>query len=219
MRVCFAICLLAVPAALWAQSTAEKHTLPTRPALKTFTSPDGAFRFKYPELLIHCEQRPHQSGDGSWVQDACTGYGGVCDDLADLNHRTLVCFAYPRDKYTNTPAFQAAAFAVGVTDQVQTEKECLAGSRNWNVDRIEKPVIIGGVLFNVFETSDAGMNQGIDATIYRAFHAGKCYQLSIAMAQGNEKVFDPPVRELSEQDGKEVNRRLEQARESFRFLK
>jgi hypothetical protein len=220
MRVYFAVCLLALSARLCAQGTPGKHTIRSQTALKTFSSPDGAFQFKYPELLIHCEQRAQQSGGGSyWAQDECNGRDGVCDDAADLNHTTLVCFAYPRNKYTNTPAFQAAAFAVGVTGQVHAEKDCLAGSPNWNVDRIEKPAMIGSVLFNVFETSDAGMNQGMDATIYRTFHAGKCYQLSIAMAQDNAKVFDPPVGELTAQGMKQVNRSLERARDSFRFLK
>ncbi len=216
MRVYLAACLLALSGGLWAQET---HTIRSQIALRTFTSPDGAFQFQYPELLTPCEQRKQQSGDGYyWVQDSCGGYGGVCDDGADSNHDTLVCFAYPRNRYTNTPAFQAAASAVGVIG-VHEEKKCLAVSPNWNVDRIAKPAMIGSVLFNVYSTSSAGMSQGIDATIYRAFHAGKCYQLSIAMAQANAKAFDPPVRELSKQDTKEVMRSLEQARDSFRFLK
>jgi len=220
MRVYFALCLLAVSAGLWAQHATGEHAKRFQPELATFTSSDGAFQFQYPKLLIQCEQRPQGSGNGYyWAQELCSGRDGVCDDAADVNHTTLVCFAYPRNKYTNTPAFQAAAFAVGVTGQVRAEKDCLAGSPNWNVDRIEKPAMIGGVIFHVFVTSDAGMNQGMDATLYRTFHAGKCYQLSIAMAESNAKVFDPPVRELSVQDTKEVNRSLQRARDSFRFLK
>lgn len=170
MRAYLTLCLLGVSAGLWGQPTVGKPTSGSQSAVETFTSPDGAFEFKYPSFLIHCEQRTQQTGDGHyWVQEACGGYGGVCDDLADPNPNTLVCFAYPRNQHTNTPAFQAAAFAVAVTGQVRAE-DCLAGSPNWNVDRIEKPAKIGGFSFNVFETSDAGMNQAIATTVYRTFH-------------------------------------------------
>ena len=142
----------------------------------------------------------------------------VLDDEADPNHNTLACFCLSSQSIYEYSSIPSGGVAVGVIG-AQEEKKCLAGSPNWNVDRIAKPAMIGSVLFNVYLTSSAGMSQGIDATIYRAFHAGKCYQLSIAMAQANAKVFDPPVRELSKQDTEEVMRSLEQARDSFRFLK
>jgi hypothetical protein len=137
----------------------------------------------------------------------------------ETDYVTLVCLAYPRNKYTDTPAFEAAAFSVGVVGKIANEADCRAGSANWNVEEKGKAVTIGGATFHVFRTSSAGMSQGFDQLIYRTFHTGKCYQLAIATAVANAKVFDPPAREMTQLDWNQVNHTLEQVRDSFAFLK
>jgi len=163
MKTLTVVGVVILAGAVWAQSAQrEQARSQPQPALKTFTSPEGTFRLVYPELLIGCEQRQQSTGDGYyWLTDSCNGYGGVCDDAVQTGYIALVCLAYPRNKYTDTPAFEATAFSVGVVGLIANEADCLAGSTNWNVEEKGKAVTIGGVTFHVFRTSTAGMSQGL----------------------------------------------------------
>jgi hypothetical protein len=76
-----------------------------RTALKTFTSPDGVFQFKYPAKLVRCTL----SSKEGWISGGCTSQGGVCDDPSS-SVSTIVCFAYPKDEFEDKPEFSAAAF-------------------------------------------------------------------------------------------------------------
>ena len=198
-------------------SAAQTHT-----DLKTFTAPDGSFSFRYWDHLIRCKSVPEARDP-----DVCSGYVPACDDLADPFHQqtSIACFAYPKNKFTDTPAFEAATFSVEVVDEHATAKSCLAGPNlkdpeggGLDVDK-RGTTIINGVSFAVFEFGAGAMNQGTDVEAYRTFHKGKCYQLGIDRASANTTDFDPPVRDLSEADEREVNGTLEQVRKSFRFLK
>lgn len=193
-------------------SPAQSHT-----DLKTFTAPDGSFSFRYWDHLIRCKWVPE-----AWVPDGCSGYVPTCDGLADPGHgqTSIACFAYPKNKFTDTPAFEAATFSVEVVDEHTTAKSCLAGPEGGGLDVDKRGTTrIHGVSFEVFEFGAGASNQGTDVEAYRTFHKGKCYQLGINRASANPTVFDPPVRDLSEADEREVNGTLEQARKSFRFLK
>ena len=206
-----AFCLVAACAnRLWAQSHDE--------ALKTFTAPDGAFSFRYSNNLVHCERKKQGSGDDYyWAPgDTCAAYNPVCDDIVGQHQTSIACFAYPQNKFTNTRAFEAATFSVEVINDSATEKSCLAGPPD--AER-RSTTTIHGVSFRAFEVGQAAMNQGVDDDVYRTFHKGKCYQLGIDVATANAEIADPPERELTDADWHEVNGRLEQARDSFRFLK
>ncbi len=209
-----AFCLaIACANASWAQSHTED--------LKTFTAPDGAFSFNYSDQLIRCVKDPR----GSYVwspAENCNAHAPVCDDTAhwaSAGQTSIACFAYPKNKFTDTPAFEAATFSVEVVDDRKTAKSCLAGPEG--VEDVDKHGIakIDGVSFSVFEIGEGGMNQSTEGDVYRTFHDGKCYQLGINRGTAQADVFDPPVRELSDADWHEVNGTLEQARKSFRFLK
>jgi hypothetical protein len=105
-----------------------------------------------------------------------------------------------------------------VVDDRTTAKSCLAGPEDEVLDKVSA-TRIDGVSFAVFEFGDPGSSQNVEVELYRTFHNGECYQLGINRASANAKVFDPPVRVLSDADEREVNGTLEQARKSFRFLK
>lgn len=205
------------PSLSWAQSHAE--------ALKTFTAPDGAFSFRYSNDLIHCEHKMQGFGeDYYWTPDICTAYEPTCDELADPFHgqTSIACFAYPKNKFTDTEAFEAATFSVEVVAEQTTAKSCLAGpnlkgprGEGLDVDKLGT-TRINGVSFARFELGEAGMNQGVDVKLYRTFHKRKCYQLGIDEANAAAVLFDPPAKEA---DWGEVEGMLEQARKSFRFLK
>jgi hypothetical protein len=212
VRLLAAFCLVAACAtALWAESHSE--------ASNTFTAPDGAFTFRYSNQLIRCEKQ----GEHVWEPfENCTAHASVCDDTAHFaspGQTSIACFAYPRNKFTNTGAFAAATFSVEVVDDRTTAKSCLAGPEG--VEDVDKhgATRIDGVPFSVFAVGEGGMNQSTVGDVYRTFHKGKCYQLGVNVATANVDTDDPPQRELTDADLREVNGTLEQARKSFRFLK
>jgi|BogFormECP03_OM2_1039629.scaffolds.fasta_scaffold04315_1 hypothetical protein len=188
--------------------------------LHTFTSPDDAFSFKYSGLLVRCMERKTQAG--SWEPaDSCEAYFPVCDDPNSQRSRTLVCFAYPRDRFEDAGTFEAATFSVAEIKETITEKECLSGSADWDDDerRSGGNETINGVKFKTFEVGEAGMNQGVDGRVYRSFHGNKCYELSIRVATANSGAFDPGTTvEFTKEDENEVQGRLKQALDSFTFL-
>lgn len=63
------------------------------------------------------------------------------------------------------------------------------------------------------------MSQARHSKGYLTLHNGKCYAMAITVVTADPQSFDPPAKELSKRDWAEVNGRLEQARDSFRFLK
>src|SRR5271170_7742171 len=207
-----AFCVVACATPLWAQSQTEP--------LKTFTDPDDAFSFRYSNNLIHCEQKKQGNSEQLYWDpgESCSAYHPVCDELlAGERHTSIVCFGYPRNKFTDTRAFEAATFSVEVVDDSTTEKSCLAGLTDADADKkgITK---INGVSFSVFGLGSLGSNQSVNVDLYRTFYRGKCYQLGIDVATAAAAVFDPHARDLTDADWNEVNGTLEQARKSFRFL-
>jgi len=182
---------------------------------KVFTDPDGAFSFRYPNRLIRCKKNPQ----GNYVWDPpenCSAYHPTCDELADPGQTSIACFAYPRNKFTDTPAFEAATFSVEVVHGCTTAKSCLAGPAEADKGGTTR---IHGVSFAVFGVGEGGMSQEVDGDVYRTFHKGKCYQLGINVETADVATFDPPARALTDADRHEVTGTLEQARKSFRFLK
>jgi hypothetical protein len=198
----------------------DKKPAEAENTMKTFAG-SSEFSFQYTSLLIPCEKKGQGTGDGYyWAQNSCTAYFPVCDD-GTQGSISMVCIAYPREKFADAPTFEAAAFSVATVEEARSEKDCLAGSPDWSVipKGTGQTVTIDQVKFKVFEVGDAGMSQGLDGNVYRTFHGNKCYQLSIKMASANPGAFDGDISEFTKEDAREVRGRLEQARDSFRFLK
>jgi hypothetical protein len=195
----------------WAEHPADPR--------KTFTAPDGSFSFRYSSQLIQCQQNKQADGGYSWIPTQnCAAYFPVCDDEVAQQSTAIACFAYPKNKFTNSVAFEAATFSVETMDRITTEKDCLSGPP----DAIfvgRSSVKIQGTAFAAFEFGEGGMSQAVGGHIYRAFHGGECYQLGINQATASAQTFDPPARELTKGDWLQVEGSLEQARDSFRFLK
>src|ERR1700680_2567530 len=168
-------------------------TLPAQTSLQTFTSPDGVLQFTFSSMLVDCTKQvpsnPTSSGvpkvfvgnpPALSIPDSCSSQAEICSDLGG-QVSILACFAYPKDKFRDKPAFTAGAFFVGEVEGATTEAACLQGSQNWNPDEIEAAKLskINGVTFNVFEigTNWAGGGQG--GPVYRTFHGKRCYELGI----------------------------------------
>jgi hypothetical protein len=208
-------------------------TVPAQTSLRTFTSSDGALQFSYSTILVDCARqvpsKPASSGvpkvfvgnpPASSIPDSCQSMADVCSDLGG-QVSIIACVAYPKDKFRDKPAFIAAAFFVGEVGEATTETACLQGSQNWNPDEIETAKLskINGVTFKVFEigTNWAGGGQG--GPVYRTFHDKKCYELSIQTAISRGEYDPETVKEFTRQDSDEVQGRLKQALNSFKFVK
>lgn len=197
-------------------------TLAAQSANHTFISPDGVFRFQYQDPLLTCSQRQtdRDSGNSIWQpEDSCTAYIPVCDE-GDPRTVTLVCMGYSKAALERSQTFTAAAFSVARVRSAATKTVCLAGSRYWaNVPLPSTPVRIGGTEFMRFPLHDAGLSHYMGGTAYRVFHRGACYQLSLRTSTTNPGVFDPPAKPLTPEQSQDIDRTLQYALESFRFLR
>jgi hypothetical protein len=200
IRAIVALCFFAMCPALSAQAK-----------LQTFISSDGNFQFMHSTILVHCATER-----GSWTPaEACSSQGGPCDDVSSSG--TVVCFAYPRDRFTRKPAFGGAAFFVAEVEKATTEKACLAGE-DWLVHETESTTI-NDVRFKVFHISDAWMSGSQGGDIYRTFHEKRCYELGIQQVWVSTGGLDAGTfQEFTKEDALMVRLRLKEALDSFRFL-
>jgi len=114
-------------------------------------------------------------------------------------------------KLAGNPTFSAAVFTVSESNE--NEKECLS------YDRPLKPIIIRGVTFPAGESGDAALGHARYSKGYAAYRNGKCHGFGITIVTTSGPDFDPLVKPLTQDDWDEVNRPLEQVRDSFEFLK
>jgi hypothetical protein len=208
MKALIALCFCGLSIALSAQTT-----------LRTFTSRDGAFQFKYSSTLIRCEILRAEKGEGnSWVPaDACLSQVGICDD-DDSPAVTTVCLAYPKYELKGKPEFDSAAFFLAQV-AATTPKACFEAAPDWLVRNTENTVV-GSVHARHFHTSDAGLGRNQEGDIYRVFHGKTCYELGIEVSTTDPGAFDPGTfNQFTKRDKAEVRARLKQALDSFRFSK
>ena len=188
--------------------------------VKSFSSLDRMFQFKYSDMLVRCRESKQQAG--WWIPDnACEAYMPVCDDSTQ-GSRTLVCLAYPKAQFKNSPTFEAATFSVAEVMQAASEKVCLTASPDWVVYPNPNGLvtIINGIKFRSFEVDGAGLGHSFNGQVYRTFHRGRCYELAIRTVMSSPGAFDPgTIKEFTKADWNEVQRPLKQALESFRFVK
>jgi hypothetical protein len=196
------------------------NPLPAQTALRTFTSPDGMFQFKYSDVVVDCTSAALQeNGTGSSVPESCMSQGQICDGPGSEGS-TMACFAYPNERFKDKPLFVAATFYVSGIQSAKTEGVCLNGSPDWLVLNSKvSTTTINHVAFKTFVIGDNWMSGGQSGAAYRTFHNGKCYELGIQTST-SRAVFDPgTVKEFTKKDWSEVEGRLRQALNSFVFLK
>ncbi len=209
MKVLTAICVSVLAATAWAQSAVSDSSKPT---LITFTSRDGTFRITYPDLLVRCERVLQKDGlSNYWEPPGCSAYIPPCSN-ADADDQPVLCLAYPPKRFVHNPTFDAAVLTIW--EIAQSEKQCLAVA-----DHPLESINIQGVKFKGGESADAAMNRTRSSKSYTTYRNGKCYGLSITTIMTSGATFDPPATELTKDDWEEVARPLEQARDSFEFLK
>lgn len=163
-------------------------------SVKTFTSPDGRIRFRYPAILVNCmapktpassiesdSSKGTQSAVPS-IPDSCISQGGMCSGPGS-GGSAIACFAYPKERFEDKPLFFAAMFFVSEIPSAKTEKVCLKGSPNWSVINSKVGTTsINGVSFKAFEIDDNWAGGGQSGPVYRTFHNERCYELGIQIA-------------------------------------
>ena len=199
-------------------------------SLKTFTSSDGLFRFQYTDLLVNCAPRqtpasPQEPGaseepqPGTSISDSCVSQGANCDGPGS-GGRAMACFAYPKERFKDKPAFVAATFYVSEISSAHTEELCLKGSPDWYVIKSEtETTTINYITFKAFEIGDNWTSGGQSGPAYRTFHSGKCYELGIQNVFSRAEYDPGTVKAFTKKDSSEVEGRLRQALNSFVFMK
>ena len=209
MKTLIAICFCGLSIPLSAQTT-----------LRTFTSPDGIFQFKYSDVLADCTSVGKQeSGTGASVPPSCMSQGSICGGMGS-EESTAACFAYPKERFKDKPTFVAATFYVSEILSAKTEEACLKGSPDWFVIKSEtETTTINHITFKAFEIGDNWTSGGQSGPAYRIFHSGKCYELGIQNVFSRAEYDPGTIKEFTKKDSSEVEGRLRQALNSFVFLK
>jgi hypothetical protein len=180
-------------------------------AARTVTSPDGAFRFACPNNFQVCSK-----GD----IDPCDQftYIPMCDKDA------LVCVVYPRGRFRDT-TFEGAAFGVREIlregKPPETADECVTPYREAYLISAEHPVeLIGSISFlHGWDVAGPLMGNINHLEIYRAFHKGRCFELSITEAEAKPEMSDPPMKTLTSAQQQGLDATMSDILHSFRFTK
>jgi hypothetical protein len=181
---------------------------------KTFTSPDGAFRFRYPSDFPLCT--------AGAIKPCDHAYNPLCDEDA------LVCVSYPPNSFQGT-GFEDAGLQI---KEIRVEE----ASPPWDADECVTPASRGGSGYTDFlisakrpieridgvtfihgETAEAGLGSSTGIDVYRAFHRGKCYELDISETETHN--YAPgEVEEFTAADDKKVQSLLSGILHSFQFI-
>jgi len=151
-----------------------------RPAvLDSFTNPDGAFQFVYPdhyELLT-----------GERILRATQGRGAgipVCDFST-----ALVCVIYPVEQQASLN-FEGAGFSVHEAPGITTESDCLAYAGRLSRPGGEQPpptsITINGSAFRYVFVKRATAGHSQSSELYISFQKEHCYELRIAISLSDE---------------------------------
>jgi len=154
------------------------------PSLETFTSPDGAFQFVYPETydllvgerLLRATQGRHQAIP-------------VCEFSM-----ALACVVYPIEVQQEA-RLEAAGFSVGTLSGVTDESTCMDYTDlPASLDDRRPQLTSIAIHSRVYRHASArkklpGHVQAIDS--YRTFNRQKCYELQIRISLSEEAKLQP----------------------------
>ena len=205
------VAMMAVREAVPRAVAQNRTTGPLALKVKTFVSPDGTFQFDYADSLARCQPEgpvPTLLNE----RRSCASYIPVCDE------DRIACLAYPADEYRGYN-FEAAAFSVIALPGVTTELKCLTNVDR-NTCRPPRSEAHNSVTFGTAECYEGGLGHHLNRQIYRTFHAGACYQLSVNIAESAFANFPAgTIKEFSRADRQNVEQLLHTPVVTFRFRK
>jgi hypothetical protein len=170
----------------------------------TFRSSDGTFRFQYSDSLIACPSA------------SCNAYFPMmCNQEGS---HTIACFAYDKNRMKDYPEFEAATFSVAEISDAPSQDDCLRIEPGWKYMNPGKlrTTTIRGATFTIINFGEGGMGHGLEATAYRRFYRGECYQLTVRIAMVSSGSFSEKFKEEKLVD---VREHLDRALNSFQFTK
>ena len=183
---------------------------------RTFTKPDGVFRFEYPGSFVSCKKDPNQSG--WWIPgESCEAMIPVCSCVSCKSADTVSCVAYPAGRIKKGTNFQAATFSVNLLNKATTERECLSVAEPPPHVGTSRTETVNGAKLSVTELDGVGGGSLLDGYVYRGFHKKTCYELAIRIAYSNPGYADPGV--MKPFDFEMVRRCLREVLNTFQFLK
>jgi len=218
VKILIAAMLPGLTGLLFAQLRAEAPTAAASPATaKVFTSPAGEFQIAFDPVLVQCARRTAAADDGSAWTPLPSCLNTVCEDADSPGASTLVCIAYPGERFSKKPAFGAAAFFVAKLSSAPTETSCATADPGWDVES-RASVMISGLPAVQFHTVDHWMMHAKNSTIYRSFDRQKCFEFGIQRLQINTGAYDAgSFDEFTAQDDAEVQQALDRVLQSLRF--
>ena len=179
-------------------------------ASHTFKSPDGSFQFTYPTSFTL------YTGSDAAKAGRSLSYNPICDV-------SIACVVYPATTYAGTN-FDAASFQLLDIRDATSSKACLTppfsspNVADYVLDSRRPTRVINRVVFIHGTSGDAGLSHYLDADLYRAFHNGTCYELSVNIAQTSYAAYDEgTVKQFL--DWQHVHDALMKIVDSFEFLK
>lgn len=159
---------------------------------------DGASQFTYP---AEYEIGTNDSG------------GGLCSFESEI-----ACVVFPAGRFRGT-TFAGASFDESQIQEAKTKAQCLEFS-DFYVAGKDPLKNINHVTFVHRTAASAAMGTVTEIDAYRAFHEGKCYELSINIAATHIQSYDPgAIQEFTEADEAQVRKELTAILESFEFTK
>jgi hypothetical protein len=164
-----------------------------------FLSPDGTSQFTYP---------------GAYALFT----GKACEP-----EPAIACVVFPESRYPGT-TFVGASFDEREIDEATTKSTCLRSPmRAVNVPEFDIATkdpkrIINRVSFLHGISVSVGSGTATTTDVYRAFHNGKCYELSLNFATTQFANYPTgTVKEFTDED--RIRHELTTILDSFRFLK
>ncbi len=201
--------LITLTTCLLAQSSQSTST-----ANKTYTSPDGVFRFNYPASLVVCSQDPEDQN--TWEpSDSCEAYIPICSSDGRNPSSVLACLGF-RANYRKNTTFSGASFTVMDLGKAESRDACMRLSDPSGSSGKWHSKTINGTEFSVTDWGEALMMQWAGGQVYRTFHHGRCYELGTLITGINGRVVEPPVKDS---DPAPLKKALDQPVLTFRFLK
>ncbi len=188
---------------LWADA---QHGSSSQEAV-TFTAPDETFHFVYPSNFQVCTKV-------SLEPCHFAAFMPVCSEDA------LVCVLYPRQEFKDTN-FGAAGFeVVEILQHGTIADECVTPHTGHQfLLSAEHPTeLIGGVSFIHGTRDGAAMGHTNHTEVYRAFHQGRCFQLSVSKTETtSDTSSEPPMKSLTPAQEGKIEETMSHILYSFRF--
>jgi len=131
----------------------------------------------------------------------------------------LVCVLYPLQEFKGTN-FGAAGFEVAeILQHGTTPDECVTPHTGHQfLLSAEHPTeLIGGISFIHGNVDGAAMGNTNDTEVYRAFHKGRCFQLSVSETETTPDTSGPPMKTLTPAQERKIDQTMSEILHSFRF--